>query len=179
MNLRVKLGRFFIRLGRIIESLAVVVMRPADLVDFNRLRYADRADISHWGEESLVDQGLSPAEHDLIAQLPIKNGRLLLLGLGGGRDAIALAKIGFEVVGVDFIRDSVAKAEENASRHGVPIQGLVQEFSQLEVPSASFDLALILAAMYSSIPTRERRVEMLQRIKAALKPEGYFLCQFI
>ena len=74
MNLRVKLGRFFIRLGRIIESLVVVVMRPADLVDFNRLRYADRADISHWGEESLVDQGLSPAEHDLIAQLPIKNG---------------------------------------------------------------------------------------------------------
>jgi ubiquinone/menaquinone biosynthesis C-methylase UbiE len=73
----------------------------------------------------------------------------------------------------------VAKAEENASRHGVSVQGLVQEFSQLEVPSASFDLAIIFAAMYSSIPTRERRVEMLQRIKAALKPKGYFLCQFI
>jgi SAM-dependent methyltransferase len=177
MNLRVELGRFFIRLGRFIESLAVVVMRPADLVDFNRLGYGE-ALLSYWAEESLVDQGLSPGERDLITRLPIKNGRLLLLGLGGGRDAIALAKMGFEVVGVDFIKDAVAKAEENASRHGVSIQGLVQEFSQLEVPSASFDLAIILAAMYSSIPTRRRRVEMLQRIKAALKPEGYFLCQF-
>ena len=87
--------------------------------------------------------------------------------------------MGFEVVGVDFIQELVARAEENAARHGVSIQGLVQEISQLEVPPASFDLGLISAAMYSCIPTRKRRVEMLTRIKAALKPEGYFLCQFI
>jgi len=79
----------------------------------------------------------------------------------------------------DFIQELVAKAEENATRHGVFLQGLVQEISRLEVPTASFDLVLISAAMYSCIPTRERRVEMLTRIKSALKPGGYFLCQFI
>jgi SAM-dependent methyltransferase len=179
MNLRIKLGRFFIRLGRFIESLAGVVMRPADLVELNRLRYAERPAVSSWGRESVADIGLTDAEKDLFAQLPIKNGRVLVLDLGGGRDAIALAKKGFEVVGVDFVKDLVAKAEKNAARHGVSIQGLVQEISQLEVPSASFDLALIFAAMYSSIPTLGRRLEMLQRIKAALKPEGYFLCQFL
>ena len=167
------------QLGRFIESLAVVVMRPADLVEFNRLTYASPSTISAWGEDSTVAAGLSPGEKDLLAQLPIKHGQLLLLGLGGGRDAIALAKMGFEVVGVDFIQELVAKAEENAARHGVSIQGLVQEISQLEVAPASFDLVILSAAMYSCIPTRRRRMEMLTRIKAALKPGGYFLCQFL
>lgn len=179
MNQRVKLGKFFMRLGSFIESLAVVVMRPDDLVEFNRSIYASPSAIASWASESLLDEGLTIGEKDLFAQLPIEHGRLLLLGLGGGRDAIALAKMGFEVVGVDFIRELVAKAEENAARHGVSIQGLVQEISRLEVPPGSFDLVLISAAMYSCIPTRERRVEMLTRIKAALKPGGYFLCQFI
>lgn len=179
MNQRVKLGKFIMRLGNFIESLAVVVMRPDDLVEFNRSIYASPSAIASWASESLLDEGLTVGEKDLFAHLPIEHGRLLLLGLGGGRDAIALAKMGFEVVGVDFIRELVAKAEENAARHGVSIQGLVQEISQLEVPPASFDLGLIFAAMYSCIPTRGRRVEMLTRIKAALKPGGYFLCQFI
>jgi hypothetical protein len=104
MHLRIKLGKFFIQLGRFIESLAVVVMRPADLVEFNRLTYASPSTISAWGEDSTVAAGLSTGEQDLLAHLPIKQGRLLLLGLGGGRDAIALAKMGFEVVGVDLSR---------------------------------------------------------------------------
>ena len=154
-------------------------MRPPDLMEFNRRRYVNPAAVAEWGEDSLVDLGLSPGEHDLLAQLPIKSGRLLLLGLGGGRDAIALAKMGFSVVGVDFIQDLVAKAEEHATRYGVTIQGLVQEISQLEVPPASFDVVSLSPAMYSCIPTRRKRVEMLHRIKDALKPGGYFLCQFI
>lgn len=33
MKLRVTLGRYLIRLGKLIESLAVIVMRPDDLVE--------------------------------------------------------------------------------------------------------------------------------------------------
>lgn len=179
MNQRIRLGKLFIRAGSFIQSLAVVVMRPVDLVEFNRLKYASPSEVSAWGAETLAAAGLTAAEKDLFARLPIKQGRLLLLGLGGGRDAIALAKMGFDVVGVDFIPELVAQAQENAARHGVSLKGVVQEISQLEFPPASFDLGLISAAMYSCLPTRERRVAMLTRIKTALKPGGYFLCQFI
>jgi SAM-dependent methyltransferase len=178
-TLRIKIGRFLIKLGSFIQSLSLVVMRPDDLVQFNRESYDHSAAIASWGDDALLDQGLTPGETDLLAHLPIQQGRLLLLGLGGGRDAIALGKMGFAVVGVDFVPEMVARAEENAARHGVTIQGIVQEISRLEMPPASFDLGLISAAMYSSIPTRRLRVATLQRIKAALKPKGYFLCQFI
>lgn len=179
MNLRVGLGHLVARLGRFIESLTVVVMRPDDLMEYSRRQYSGPEALSEWGEDSLLDEGLYPAEEDLLAQVPLKSGRLLLLGLGGGRDAIPLARMGFEVVGVDFIKDMIKKARENAARHGVALQGLVQEISHLEVPPASFDLVVLSPSMYSSIPTRTRRVEMLKRIHNALKPEGYFLCQFI
>jgi hypothetical protein len=32
--------------------------------------------------------------------------------------------------------------------------------------------------MYSCVPTKKRRVEMLRKISKALKPGGYFACQF-
>ena len=46
------------RLGRFIESLAVVVMRPDDLVEFNRITYASPSAISSWGEDSLGGRGV-------------------------------------------------------------------------------------------------------------------------
>lgn len=48
----------------------------------------------------------------------------------------------------------------------------------MDVPPSAFDLAVIFAAMYSPIPTRKRRVNFLKRLKVALKPGGYFLCQY-
>ena len=179
MKLRVALGRFLIRLAKFIESLTVVVMNPDELIDFNRMSYAASEAVAFWGQDSLVDQGLFLEEEDLLAQVSLKGGRLLILGLGGGREAIPLVKMGFEVVGVDFIKDIVDKARENAARHGVQVQGLVQEFSQLEAPPTSFDLVVIARTMYSSVPTRTRRVQLLKKIRKALKPGGYLLCQFI
>jgi SAM-dependent methyltransferase len=121
---------------------------------------------------------LHPDEQALLARLHLTGGRLLLLGVGGGREAIPLAQMGFAVTGVDFVPAMVEKAKENAARHGMRIEGLVQEISKIDVPAGAYDVAWLSAAMYSCVPTRGRRVEMLQRIGKALKPGGYFICLF-
>jgi SAM-dependent methyltransferase len=167
-----------IRFGRLIESLAVMVMRPDDLIEFGRRNYARTHTIADWSRAELVDAGLNDQERPLLEHLPPRKGRLLLLGVGGGREAIPLAQMGFEVIGVDFIPGMVEKAKENAARHGVTITGLVQEISRLEVAASSFDVAWLSAAMYSCVPTRRRRIEMLQRVGRAIRPGGYFVCQF-
>ena len=48
----------------------------------------------------------------------------------------------------------------------------------MQIPEDSYDFIWLSRAMYSSVPTRKRRVEMLRKIKTALKPGGFFLCQF-
>jgi len=178
MRPRIIFGQLLIRLGRFIQSLALMVMRPNDLVEFSRRTYARRSMVEDYCREDLMYSGLHPDEQELLGRLDLAEGRLLLLGVGGGREAIPLAKMGFEVAGVDFIPEMVEKAKKNAAQHGVQIEGFIQEISKIEVPTGSYDIAWLSAAMYSCVPTRSRRVEMLKKINNALKPGGHFICQF-
>ena len=176
--MRISLARFLLRLGEFIQSLPVLVMRPADLVEFSRQTYARPHNIEAWAEEEIVNSGLTAEEIDLLAEVPVKTGKLLLLGVGGGREAVPLARMGFQVTGVDYVAEMVDRASENAARRGVSIDGLVQEISQLDVQVGTYDVVWLSRAMYSCVPTRARRVEMVKRIARALRPGGLFLCQF-
>ena len=178
MSVREGLARSLLHLGAFIQSLVVVVMRPDDLVEFSRQGYSKPGDVESWAEDTLVDSGLNAEELDLLAKIPDTKGDLLLLGVGGGREAIPLARMGFRITGVDYVAAMVGRARENATRRGVNIEGLVQEISQLEVPASAFDIVWLSREMYSCVPTRARRVEMVRRITRALKPGGYLICQF-
>jgi SAM-dependent methyltransferase len=179
MRPRIASARFLIRLGNFIQSTALIVMHPDDLIEFGRQLYARPINVTSWSRQDLVESGLNPEEQTLLGRMPCNQGRLLLLGLGGGREAVYLARLGFQVAGVDFVPAMVEQAKKNAAQRGLKIEGLVQEISRLDVPASAYDVAWLSAAMYSSVPTRQRRVNMLRRICQALRPGGYFLCQFI
>ena len=177
-RLRIASARFMIRLGKLIQALAMFVMRSEDLIEFSRRTYAQPARVANWCRPDVVDEGLFPDELALLERSPVRCGRLLLLDLGGGREAIPLGKRGFTITGIDFVAGMVVQAKANAARHGVPIEGLIQEISKLDMPPGTYDLVWLSARMYSSIPTKQRRVGMLRRIAGALRGEGCFICQF-
>jgi 2-polyprenyl-3-methyl-5-hydroxy-6-metoxy-1,4-benzoquinol methylase len=178
MNVRMVFGKYLVRLGRFIQSLAIMVMKPDDLVEFSRQTYAARKSVEGWGSDELIDSGLDQDEKALLTKIPFRNGRLLLLDAGGGREAIPLAQMGFEITVLDFVPEMVQKTEENARKRGLHLQGVVQEISKLDMPNDSFDIVWLSAAMYSSVPTMKRRIDMLRRIHKILKSGGYFICQF-
>ncbi len=178
MHLRINFARFLIELGTFIQSLSVLVMRPDDLVEFSRKNYERPEDLRRWSGDATVDSGLDPDELELLAAVPQKSGNLLLLGIGGGREAIPLSRMGFRVTGIDYVPEMVNCAMENASHRGIEIEGLVQDISTLNVSPNNFDVVWLSRRMYSCIPTRRRRVEMVRRIALSLKSEGLFLCQF-
>jgi SAM-dependent methyltransferase len=178
MRPRVFAAKSLIRLSRLADALALMVMRPADLIEFGRRTYSRPGTIAEWGSGETVDAGLSGAELQLLDHLPARQGRLLLLGVGGGREAIALARMGFEVTGVDFVPEMVELARANAAMRGFKIDGLVQNLGDLRLPAESYDVAWLSAGMYSSLPTRERRVGMLRKVRQALRSDGFFLLEF-
>src|SRR5208283_2493813 len=175
---RIAFSWFLFRLAGWIQSLPVFLMKPGDLIDFGRRSYARPNQVRGWSEIQFVSTGLFNDEVQLLEKMPVDTGRLLLLGVGGGREAIPLAQKGYEVIGVDFVAEMVAQAKANARRHNVEIGGLVQDISQLEVSRASFDVIWFSTALYSAIPTRRLRVSMLQRIHLALRDQGCVVCQF-
>jgi len=178
MRVRVVLARFIVRLGQFVQSLALMVMRPDDLVEYSRKTYAKSKSIEGWGRDDILTKGLSADETVLFEKIPRKKGKILLLGVGGGREAISFGKSGFEVTGADFVPEMVTAAQKNAAKYGVKIDGIEQEISRLDVPAAIYDVVWLSASMYSCIPTRQRRINMLKRISKALTLDGCFVCQF-
>jgi len=148
------------------------------LIEFTRLTYADSRDIQGWVDRDLVDSGLIPAEELLLKKVPLAGGRVLVLGSGGGREAIVLARRGFKVTAIDFVPGMVENAVENALERGVKIQGLVQDITKLDVPERSFDIVWLTAGLYSLVPTRKLRATLLKRIASALHEGGYCICGF-
>lgn len=172
-------ARLLIRFGTFIQSLAVSVMKPKDLISFGKDHYSLKSTIEGWAQKELVDRGLYPEESDILEKIPAKKGELLLLGVGGGRDAVPLIKHGFKVTGVDNVPGMVRRAEKNIQEKGLEFSGLVQDFTELDVKESFYDVIWICSnSMYSGIPTRRWRIRTLERIKKALKTGGFFACQF-
>ena len=178
MQLRIKTARLLLQLGDLFQPLAIMIMKPDDLIEFSRQTYANPYNVNECTREDITDSGLDPDEKALLEKLPTKQGNLLLLGLGGGRDAIGLSQSGFDVTGIDFLPQMVERALLNTKKRGISIKAFVQEISQLDFPDNAYHVVWLSSAMYSCIPTQQRRTAMLRKIHQALIQNGYFICQF-
>jgi SAM-dependent methyltransferase len=167
-------------ISNFIKSYAIMVMRPDDLVEFSRQTYAKTKSIRDWANKNIIEAGLSGQEMEILRRIPLKNGELLLLGLGTGREAIPLGKYGFSITGVDYLKEMTEIAEDETSKKGVDIKTIIQEVSTIDLPYKNhFDIIWLSNGIYSCIPTRKRRVEALKKISSLLKPDGYLACQFM
>lgn len=84
-------------------------------------------------------------------------GRALDLGCGHGRHSLYLARHGWDVTGVDLVRDAVDTARGKASAAGLTprlVQGDVTELDELAVPGGQ-DL-IIDAGCFHGLPARMR-----------------------
>ncbi|RCG32108.1 aminotransferase class I/II-fold pyridoxal phosphate-dependent enzyme [Sphaerisporangium album] len=95
--------------------------------------------------------------------------RVLDLGCGIGRHAVALAEHGFEVVGVDVGRWALDRAEESARRAGVPLTVVLADlFGRADLPEA--DAAVCLQNFGWGTDDEQRR--FLRRVRERLVPGG-------
>jgi SAM-dependent methyltransferase len=132
---------------------------------------------SHPGEVEqqikLLDGGLEEWEEDLFARVLPRPGRLLIVGCGAGREAVALARQGFRVVGIDPAPGLIEAARRHAEAHGVQAIFEVKTVSELDGFPESFDA--ILCSRYEHIPTRRRRIEMLRQLQRLARPQGIII----
>lgn len=172
------LSRALIRAGGFLQSLAAPVMGRGDLAELNRRQYARPDIIGLFSSDDYVDSGLTSSEAAVLERARLRPGTLLDLGAGGGREAVALARMGFRVTCVDYSPVLLERTIAHAERHGLRIETMVRDLDAQDLGAGPFDAAWISSQMYSSIPGGSGRVRLLKRVAAALKPGGVFLCQF-
>jgi SAM-dependent methyltransferase len=108
----------------------------------------------------------------LVAEVEaLPPGRALDLACGEGQNAIWLATVGWDVVGVDFSEVAIAKARARAERDGVAVDFAIGDLVEYEPEAGAFDLVLLL---YLHLPPHERRL-VLERASAAVASGGTLL----
>lgn len=133
------------------------------------LVFADEQDKLFWdkryGTEVFI-YGKEPVEFlkEHIDILP--KGKVLDIAMGEGRNAVFLAKNGFDVDGCDISEVAINKAQKLAKENNVNIRAFVADMEIYKLPKNAYD---VIACFYYL------QRDLMPQIKEALKPGGMII----
>jgi SAM-dependent methyltransferase len=139
--------------------------RHAELYD---LFYAAK---DYEGEARFVHERLAR-----FAEGPVR--RVLELACGTGRHALALERLGHEVVGIDHSDSMLAVARRRAAEAGARAAFRAGDLRALDGEGAPFDAAVCLFDSIGYVATNEALEEALRGVHRAVRPGGLFLFEF-
>ena len=131
---------------------------------------------STWNERYDTEQfvyGTQPNDflHSVTDVLP--KGKVLSLGEGEGRNAVYLAKLGYEVTALDYAETGLEKAMKFAREQGVSIKTIVADLSTYDFPENEYDVILLF---FCHLP-EEVRKKVFNHVGKALKDKGVFVME--
>jgi len=156
------------------RSRVVVGLAGASVLDaHNDLTYG--ASSVYDAGESVFRTELFNWETEVVRVLPAPPGRILVGGAGGGREAFALAALGYRVTAFEPSRVLARSMAEKARSLGAAVESCVGRYEQLPElervddgaaldlrAGPRFDASLLGWASYSHVRTRRERVATLR-----------------
>lgn len=138
----------------------------------DRYRMLYEEGVEFWNEHET-----HPILLDLLKGLD-KDSKCIDLGCGEGFEARAIAKEGFEVIGVDLAPIVIKKATESTPKNLKVkfINGDVTDLSTIGIEDKTFDLVTNIGCLHM-MEDQEDRNSHLKEIKRILKPGGIFYLQ--
>lgn len=140
--------------------------------------------IDEYNQKAIVERyseldGFKPAEEYLCKKYFIEKGRVLVVGCGAGRESIALAKNGFEVIGVDIAENMINAAKEKGKELGLPVSFLQVDAQYICFKESAFNYIVMFGSLLSYIPRRKNRIRALAESGQALAPNGILIVSFL
>lgn len=100
-------------------------------------------------------------------------GRALDLGCGTGTNAIAMARRGWQVTGVDFVARAIRDARRKAGMERLVIDFRVDDVTRLRTVDGIFDYALDIGCLHSL--TQDQQQRYASGLPRLLRPGGTFM----
>jgi ubiquinone/menaquinone biosynthesis C-methylase UbiE len=173
------LGLTFTRLANLLWELVPAILPPDQLARHVQTRYdAVYTTQSAPTKAEMEDDNLDAWEVDVLNRYRITSGRMLAMGTGWGREALAIARKGVTVVGVEWNPVAVRETQRFAEQAGISACFHRADFTALPYADGSFDFALLATTMYSAIPGTAGRQAWLDKLGRLLKPGGLALLSF-
>ena len=173
------IGLIFTGLANLLWELLPAVLPPDQLARHVQTRYETlyihQMVPTH---EEMEDDNLEAWEMDVLNRYRINSGRMLAMGTGWGREALAIARRGVTVVGVETNPVAVRASQRFARQAGIPAHFHRADLAALPYADASFDFALLATTMYSAIPGTEGRQAWLGRLSRLLRAGGLVMLSY-
>jgi SAM-dependent methyltransferase len=101
---------------------------------------------------------------------------ILDLCCGHGRHAIALARRGYQVTGLDLSAVFLQRAQADADHQGVQVR--LEEGDMRKIPfENAFEAIINIFTAFGYLESEEEDQQVLQQVQRALKPGGLFLLE--
>jgi len=97
-------------------------------------------------------------------------GKALEIGMGQGRNTIAMARLGWDVTGIDISDEGIRQAETEAKKQNLTIHAILADANKFDYGIARYDL--IYATFEHQIVTNNA-----DKIVPALKPGGLVIIE--
>lgn len=110
------------------------------------------------------------AEHHLLFP---KGARVLSLGEGEGRNAVFLARYGYDVTAMDASEEGMRKLSRLAAEGGVLVSQRLVDVTQAELGTSRWHG---IVNIFCHLPSGDRQA-LYAKIRQALKPGGVFLTE--
>ena len=110
----------------------------------------------------------------LVETLGLKEGTAVLdCGCGPGLYTSRLAKLGMQVTGVDYSRNSIAYAREFAREHDLPVTYRYENYLEL-ADEDEYDVVMLISGDFCPL-SPENRKRLLANVRRALRENGRFV----
>ena len=103
------------------------------------------------------------------------DGPVLELGIGSGRLALPLAKLGLRVDGVDASPQMIDRLQ--AAAGDLPIRAQVADMADFDTGTDRYPLIFVAASSLFMLGDQQRQVSCFRSVAAALAPGGQFLVE--
>jgi SAM-dependent methyltransferase len=139
------------------------------------------ADPSRWWDAFYRDRAkpcpfFAPSPDESLAQWvrdgPIRPGRAIDLGCGNARNAIFLARQGFDAAGVDCSQAAIDWARDRSAQAGVAIALTCGDVFDLALDASAYDVVYDSGCFHHLPP--HRRARYVDLVADAMKPGGWF-----
>ena len=122
-------------------------------------------------EEALFGEPYAEFEAFVKAHA-LAGGTAIDIGCGQGRDALMLARHGYQVLGIDGSKVGIEQMVAFADAAGLKVAGLVADFYEYE-PSEGVDAVVLDSILHFEKGDVAKEVAMLDRLSDKITPAGY------
>jgi cyclopropane fatty-acyl-phospholipid synthase-like methyltransferase len=166
-------------LANFLKGFLPALLPPARIISLVSGRYAGYYRTIPPTDLDFDEQPLAAWEEEVLDRYRVHSGRMLILGSGLGREAVAIARRGVQVLGVE-LNNSAARTADNIAKSFKTTARFVQaDYFEFPCRQHCFEYALLSCSMYCAIPGRSRRQAWVANLGSLLAPHGLLMFNFL